>query len=189
MDGAPGQTASAVGLVADGGAVAQTEAGLGAGPPAAAIDGRRRFLLQRVQPALSGLIAVALSTRSPHYAFIAGLATAIGAGISMAFSEGLSDTGDVTERGSAWRRGGIVGLGTFTGGILHTLPFLIPRYPAALYAAIAVVGLELIALAWMRHRFFAVGFGSSLASVTLGGVMIVAVSAGLGSLLGQSLGG
>ena len=199
MDGAPGQTASAVGLVADGGAVAQTEAGLGAGPPAAAIDGRRRFLLQRVQPALSGLIdgslsslapifAVALSTRSPHYAFIAGLATAIGAGISMAFSEGLSDTGDVTERGSAWRRGGIVGLGTFTGGILHTLPFLIPRYPAALYAAIAVVGLELIALAWLRHRFFAVGFGSSLASVTLGGVMIVAVSAGLGSLLGQSLG-
>ncbi len=61
---------------------------------------RRRFLLQRVQPALSGLIdgslsslapifAVALSTRQPHYAFVAGLATALGAGISMSFSEGL----------------------------------------------------------------------------------------------------
>jgi erythrin-vacuolar iron transport family protein len=159
---------------------------------------QRRFLLQRVQPALSGLIdgslsslapifAVALSTRSPNYAFIAGLATAIGAGISMAFSEGLSDTGDVTERGSAWQRGGIIGFGTFTGGILHTLPFLIPEYPAALFAAIGVVAVELIALAWLRHRFFAVGFGSSLASVTVGGVIIVAVSAGLGSLLGQAV--
>jgi erythrin-vacuolar iron transport family protein len=176
-------------------ATAETRAAAGSRSPA---SDRRRFLLQRVQPALSGLIdgslsslapifAVALSTQSPHYALIAGLATAIGAGISMAFSEGLSDTGDVTERGSAWQRGGIIGLGTFTGGILHTLPFLIPEYPTALFAAIGVVGLELIALAWLRHRFFAVSFGSSLASVTLGGVMIVAVSAGLGSLLGQTV--
>ena len=160
----------------------------------------RRFLLQRVQPALDGLIdgslsslapifAVALSTRSPHYAFVAGLATAIGAGISMAFSEGLSDTGQATERGSALERGVIVGLGTFSGGIAHTLPFLISSYDAALVAAGVVVALELVALAWLRHRFFEVGFGSSLASVTLGGVLIVAVSASLGSVLGQTTGG
>jgi erythrin-vacuolar iron transport family protein len=65
------------------------------------------FLLQRVQPAMTGLIdgslstlapifSVAIATHRPHYAFFAGLATAIGAGVSMAFSEGLSDTGDLT---------------------------------------------------------------------------------------------
>src|SRR5580658_7579723 len=94
---------------------------------------QRSFLLQRVQPAMTGLIdgslstlapifAVALATRQPHYAFLAGLATAIGAGISMAFSEGLSDTGELTGRGRAYRRGAITGVGTFVGGILHTLP-------------------------------------------------------------------
>ncbi len=94
------------------------------------------FLLQRVQPAMSGLIdgslstlapifSVALATHDPHLAFFAGLATAIGAGISMAFSEGLSDTGDLTGRGNPFARGSITGLGTFLGGILHTLPFLI----------------------------------------------------------------
>jgi hypothetical protein len=50
------------------------------------------FLLQRVQPAMTGLIdgslstlapifAVALATHRPHYAFVAGLATAIGASV------------------------------------------------------------------------------------------------------------
>ena len=93
----------------------------------------RTFLLQRVQPALSGLIdgslsslaplfSVALATHNPRYAFFAGLATAIGAGISMSFSEGLSDTGELTGRGNAFVRGGVAGLGTFIGGVLHTLP-------------------------------------------------------------------
>ena len=96
----------------------------------------RSFLLQRAQPAMTGLIdgslstlapifAVALATHQPRYAFLAGLATAIGAGVSMAFSEGLSDTGDLTGRGSPYLRGAITGGGTFAGGILHTLPFLI----------------------------------------------------------------
>jgi VIT1/CCC1 family predicted Fe2+/Mn2+ transporter len=125
----------------------------------------RSFLLQRVQPAMTGLIdgslstlapifAVAIATRHPHTAFIAGLATALGAGISMAFSEGLSDTGDLTGRGNPYVRGAITGFGTFLGGILHTLPFLIPQYRAALIAAVVVIALELSALAWMRWRFF-----------------------------------
>jgi hypothetical protein len=49
----------------------------------------RSFLLQRVQPAMTGLIdgslstlapifAVALATHQPRYAFFAGLATALG---------------------------------------------------------------------------------------------------------------
>jgi VIT1/CCC1 family predicted Fe2+/Mn2+ transporter len=153
---------------------------------------RQAFLLQRVQPAMVGLIdgslstlapifSVAVVTHKPHYAFIAGVATAFGAGISMAFSEGLSDTGELTGRGSPMVRGGITGAGTFVGGILHTLPFLIPHYQAALYSAVAVVAFELLILAWLRWKFFQVGFIRALASVTLGGVIIAAVSAALGS--------
>src|SRR5436305_14396198 len=129
----------------------------------------QQFLLQRVQPALTGLIdrslstiapifAVALYTHKPHAAFIAGTATAIAAGISMAYSEGLSDTGELTGRGSPVVRGAITGVGTFTGGILHTFPFLIPHYHAALVAAVIVVGLEMLGLAWIRWRFFRVGY-------------------------------
>jgi VIT1/CCC1 family predicted Fe2+/Mn2+ transporter len=150
------------------------------------------FLLQRVQPAMIGLIdgslstlapifSVAIVTHKPHYAFIAGVATAIGAGISMAFSEGLSDTGELTGRGNPVVRGTITGVGTFIGGILHTLPFLIPHYEAALVSAIAVVGLELLVLAWLRWRFFEVGFVKALATVTLAGVVIAVVSAALGA--------
>ena len=153
------------------------------------------FLLQRVQPAMVGLIdgslstlapifSVALATHRPHYAFFAGLATAIGAGISMAFSEGLSDTGELTGRGNPAVRGGITGAGTFLGGILHTLPFLIPHYRAAIVFGIIVVGLELLVLAWMRWRFFKVSFVRALASVTLGGIIIASVSAALGSAAG-----
>jgi VIT1/CCC1 family predicted Fe2+/Mn2+ transporter len=151
------------------------------------------FLLQRVQPAMVGLIdgslstlapifSVAVVTHKPHFAFIAGVATAFGAGVSMAFSEGLSDTGELTGRGSPMVRGAITGAGTFVGGILHTLPFLIPHYQAALYSAVAVVALELLILAWLRWKFFQVGFIRALASVTLGGIIIAAVSAALGSV-------
>jgi hypothetical protein len=41
-----------------------------------------------------------LATHHPLTAFYTGLATALGAGVSMAFSEGLSDTGDLTGRGT-----------------------------------------------------------------------------------------
>jgi VIT1/CCC1 family predicted Fe2+/Mn2+ transporter len=150
------------------------------------------FLLQRVQPAMVGLIdgslstlapifAVAIATHKPHYAFFAGLATAIGAGVSMAFSEGLSDTGEFTGRGNPFARGSITGLGTFLGGILHTLPFLIPHYEVALIAAVIVVAFELVMLAWLRWRYFEDSFVRALGSVTLGGVIIAAVSAALGT--------
>jgi erythrin-vacuolar iron transport family protein len=154
---------------------------------------RQAFLLQRVQPAMVGLIdgslstlapifSVAVVTHKPHYAFIAGVATAIGAGISMAFSEGLSDTGELTGRGSPVTRGTITGVGTFVGGILHTLPFLIPHYRAAIISAIIVVALELVLLAWMRWKFFEVSFVRALATVTLAGIVIAGVSATLGGV-------
>jgi VIT1/CCC1 family predicted Fe2+/Mn2+ transporter len=155
----------------------------------------RAFLLQRVQPAMTGLIdgslstlapifSVAIATHRPHYAFFAGLATAIGAGVSMAFSEGLSDTGDVTGRGNPYRRGAITGMGTFLGGILHTLPFLIADYRVALAVAVIVIAFELVGLALIRWRFFHTGFLRSFASIALGGAIIAAISAALGSAAG-----
>ena len=154
---------------------------------------RRSFLLQRAQPAMTGLVdgslstlapifAVAFATHRPHYAFLAGLATSIGAGVSMAFSEGLSDTGDLTGRGTPLLRGSITGAGTFLGGILHTLPFLVPQYRSAVLLALAVIAFELLALAWARRWFFGTGFVSSFVSVTLGGVIIATVSAALGAV-------
>ena len=64
---------------------------------------QRSFPLQRAQPTMTGLIdgslstlapifAVAFATHQPRYAFLAGLATAIGAGVSMAISEGCSSS-------------------------------------------------------------------------------------------------
>jgi erythrin-vacuolar iron transport family protein len=151
------------------------------------------FLLQRVQPAMAGLIdgslstlapifAVVFATHQPRYAFLAGLATAIGAGVSMAFSEGLSDTGDLTGRGRPYLRGAITGAGTFLGGVVHTLPFLIPYYKPAVLVALITIAVELLALAWIRRRFFGTRFLSSLVSIAFGGVIIAAISVALGTV-------
>jgi erythrin-vacuolar iron transport family protein len=156
----------------------------------------RSFLLMRVQPALSGLMdgslstlapifAVVLATHHPLTAFYTGAATALGAGVSMAFSEGLSDTGDLTGRGSPLLRGAITGGGTFAGGIFHTLPFLITSFGAAIGAAIAVVAIELLVLAWLRHKFFQTSFARSFLAITVGGAVIAAMSAALGVAAGS----
>jgi len=152
----------------------------------------RSFLLQRVQPALSGLMdgslstlapifAVVLATHRPITAFFAGLATAVGAGVSMAFSEGLSDTGDMTGRGSPVARGAITGTGTFLGGVFHTLPFLISDYRVALAVAALVVIVELLGLAVLRAVWFRTSFASSFLAVTVAGVIIAGVSSALGA--------
>jgi VIT1/CCC1 family predicted Fe2+/Mn2+ transporter len=149
------------------------------------------FLLQQAQPALSGLMdgslstlapifAVVLATHHPLTAFYTGLATALGAGVSMAFSEGLSDTGDITGRGDPVRRGAITGGGTFLGGVFHTLPFLITSYHVALVVEVIVVSVELLLLAWLRHVFFRTPFTRSLVFVSGGGAIIAALSAALG---------
>jgi erythrin-vacuolar iron transport family protein len=151
------------------------------------------FLLKRVQPALSGLMdgslstlapifAVVLATHHPLTAFYTGAATALGAGVSMAFSEGLSDTGDLTGRGNPVLRGAITGGGTFAGGIFHTLPFLIPSYGAAIIAAVIVVATELLTLAYLRHKFFQTSVARSFLAVTVGGTIIASLSAALGIL-------
>jgi erythrin-vacuolar iron transport family protein len=155
----------------------------------------RSFLLQRVQPALSGLMdgslstlapifAVMLATHRPLTAFFTGLATALGAGVSMAFSEGLSDTGALTGRGSPFVRGAITGLGTFVGGVFHTLPFLIADYQVALVVAIAVVAVELVTLATLRAVAFRTSFTRSFVAVAVAGAVIAGLSAALGVAAG-----
>ena len=150
------------------------------------------FLLQRVQPAMVGLVdgslatlapifAVALATHKPHYAFVAGMASALAAGVSMAYSEGLSDTGELTGRGHPAVRGAITGVGTFLGGVLHTLPFLIPSYHVAIVAALIVVGLEMLGLAWIRWRFFGASYLRSLGWIVFAAAVIVLISGALGA--------
>lgn len=147
-------------------------------------DVDRAFLLKIVQPALIGLIDGSISTLAPlfaaafashdtHIAFLVGTAAAIGAGISMAFAEGLSDTGEHTGRGHPVMRGGIVGIMTFVGGILHTLPFLIPDLTTALYLAYLVVGIELIAIGYIRYHFFRMSFWLSVVQVVFGGALVL----------------
>ena len=151
----------------------------------------RTFVLQYVQPGLVGLIDGTLSTLAPifaaavlsgsHAALFVGLATALGAGISMGLSEALSDDGSQTGRGSAILRGGVTGVMTAVGGTLHALPFLIgDRYVALIVAGI-VVAVELVTIALIRRRYLRVSLRGSLLQVALGGVLIVLVGIALGS--------
>ena len=150
------------------------------------------FVLKVVQPALIGLMDGSVSTLAPVFAvavasgnarltFLIGLAAAVGAAISMAFSEGLSDDGSLTGRGGPVLRGAITGFATFVGGIMHTLPFLLPDIGLALYLAFAVVGIELLAISYIRYRYFAMSFFVSALQVILGGALVFASGVLIGS--------
>ena len=150
-------------------------------------DKSHQFLLRVVQPGLAGLMdgsvstlapifATAFATHHPFTAFLVGMASATGAGISMAFSEGLSDDGVLTGRGSPLIRGSITGLMTFIGGSLHTLPFLLPNLGAALAAAYIVVAVELILIAAIRHRYFGTSWWISFVQVVGSGILVFAAA-------------
>lgn len=152
----------------------------------------KSVLLQIVQPGLAGLMdgsvstlapifATAFATHQPHTTFLVGAAAAVGAGISMAFSEGLSDDGTLTGRGNPIARGVIIGFMTFFGGIMHTLPFLIQSIQTALILAYIVVGCELIAIAYLRYRYFASSFLVSAIEVILGGALVFTAAVLIGS--------
>lgn len=146
-------------------------------------DTSHQFLLRVVQPGLAGLMdgsvstlapifATAFATHNSFFAFLVGMASATGAGISMAFSEGLSDDGELTGRGSPVVRGTITGLMTFLGGSLHTLPFLITQLRLALVLAYVVVAIELIAIAAIRHRYFKTQWLRSIIQVVGSGILV-----------------
>ena len=168
-----------------GGSTSQAEATMTGA--AAGDEASRRFLLRVVQPGLAGLMdgsvstlapifATAFATQRPFTAFLVGIAAALGAGISMAFSEALSDDGTLTGRGSPIVRGSITGAMTFLGGSLHTLPFLIPDLHLALLAAYIVVAVELVAIAAIRHRFFSTSWWLSVLQVVGGGALVFAAA-------------
>ena len=151
------------------------------------------YLLRVVQPALLGLMdgsistlaplfASAFATRSPHTAFLVGSAAALGAAISMGFAEALSDTGKLTGRGHPAIRGTITGVATLIGGILHALPFLIAHLGLALAIAYLVVGVELVAIALIRNRYFSMSFWLSFVQVVVGGGLVFLA----GVLIGNS---
>ncbi|MDQ3826092.1 MAG: hypothetical protein M3325_10285 [Actinomycetota bacterium] len=160
--------------------------------PASRSSDERAFVLRYVQPGLVGLIDGTLSTLAPifavallstsHAALLVGLATALGAGISMGLSEALSDDGGQTGRGSAITRGSITGVMTTVGGVFHALPFLIPDRTIALVFAAIVVAVELGAIAAIRKRYLDVSLRSSLIQVVFGGILIVGVGLWLGGL-------
>src|SRR6266480_1292118 len=144
---------------------------------------RKLFLLQVVQPGLAGLMDGSVSTLAPLFAaafashksweaFLVGLAASIGAGISMAFSEGLSDDGSLTGRGSPWLRGGVTGFITTAGGIGHTLPFLISDFGIAMLVAVIIVAVELGVISYIRHRYMDTPFLQAAFQVIVGGVLV-----------------
>ena len=73
----------------------------------------------------------------------------------------------------------MTGLGTL-GAAVHALPFLIPDYSAAMTVGVIVVAAELLTIAWIRWRWFpATSVGSSIAQVTLAGIVVFAVGIGV----------
>jgi len=153
---------------------------------------RRLFVLQIVQPGLSGLMdgsvstlapvfAAAFATKSSHAAFLVGLAASLGAGISMGFAEALSDDGSLTGRGKPLLRGIVCGLMTTAGGIGHSLPYLIPNFRTATALAVLVVAIELLVISWIRNRYMDTPFLRAAFQVIVGGVCVFVVGILIGS--------
>jgi erythrin-vacuolar iron transport family protein len=153
---------------------------------------RRMFVLQYVQPGLAGLMDGSVSTLAPLFAaafathntwstFLVGLAAAIGAGISMAFAEAMSDDGSLTGRGAPVLRGAVCGAMTALGGLGHAIPYLIPHFYVATVLAFAVVAVELIVISWIRTRYMDTPFLQAAFQVVVGGVLVFAVGILIGS--------
>jgi VIT1/CCC1 family predicted Fe2+/Mn2+ transporter len=156
---------------------------------------RPKFVLQAVQPGLLGLMDGSVSTLAPIFAtagltgrpmsaFLVGLAASLGAGLSMGLSEALSDDGIVTGRGGPLQRGGITGAATALGGMLHTLPFLVPNMGVALKLAYIVVACELVAIAYIRYRFMGGRLLNTIVQVVIGGALVFAIGVWLGRIRG-----
>lgn len=154
---------------------------------------RKNFVLQNIQPGLLGLMDGSVSTLAPifaaagltgrpHSAFFVGLAASLGAAISMGLSEALSDDGSITGRGGPLHRGAITGVATGIGGMLHTLPFLIPDLGTALEFAYVVVLCELIAIAVIRYHFMGGRLAGTIIQVIIGGGSVFAIGIWLGQI-------
>jgi erythrin-vacuolar iron transport family protein len=153
---------------------------------------RASFVLRVIQPGLAGLMdgsvstlapvfAAALATQNTWQAFVVGLAASIGAGISMAFAEALSDNGSLTGRGAPIVRGAITGAMTTLGGVGHTLPFLIPHFWTAMAVAVVVVVIELAVISWVRWKYMDTPPIYATLQVAFGGALVFATGILIGS--------
>ena len=144
---------------------------------------RRMFVLQVVQPGLAGLMdgsvstlaplfAAAFATHSTKDAFLVGLASSVGAGISMGFAEALSDDGALSGRGHPLIRGSVCGLMTALGGLGHTLPFMLSDFHAAFTFAVGIVAIELVVISWIRHHYMDTPFLAAAFQVIVGGLLV-----------------
>jgi len=152
----------------------------------------RQFVLTWVQPGLAGLMDGSVSTLAPIFAtafatqdtwttFLVGLAASVGAGISMGFTEAASDDGELSGRGSPVKRGLASGLMTTLGGLGHALPYVIPDFWTATLIAVAVVFIELWAIAWIQNRYMQTPFFRAAFQVVLGGALVFAAGVLIGS--------
>jgi rubrerythrin len=152
----------------------------------------RQFVLTYVQPGLAGLMDGSVSTLAPIFAaafatqdtwqtFLVGLSAAVGAGISMGFTEAAHDDGKISGRGSPLKRGLASGIMTALGGLGHALPYLIPQFWTATGAAIAIVFVELWAIAFIQNKYMATPFWRAALQVVLGGTLVFAVGIIIGS--------
>jgi rubrerythrin len=153
---------------------------------------RRTFVLQVVQPGLAGLMdgsvstlaplfAAAFATHSSRDAFLVGLASSVGAGISMGFAEALSDDGILSGRGNPLLRGTVCGLMTAAGGLGHTFPFMLSDFHLAFIIAVCVVVVELVIISWIRHRFMDTPFLAAAFQVIVGGILVFLAGMWIGS--------
>jgi rubrerythrin len=156
-------------------------------------DTRRRvFLLQYVQPGLAGLMDGSVSTLAPvfaaafathhsHETFLVGLAASIGSGISMGFTEALSDDGELTGRGHPWIRGWVCGLMTTVGGLGHTLPYLLGDFYIATVLAVVITVIELLIIAWIRYKYMETPLLRATFQVVVGGILVFIAGILIGS--------
>ena len=153
---------------------------------------KRMFMLQYVQPGLAGLMDGSVSTLAPLFAaafathntwatFLVGMAASVGAGISMAFAEALSDDGSLTGRGSPIIRGGVTGGMTAIGGLGHTLPYLIPHFLTATIVSFIVVAVELTVISWIRTKYMDTPFLQASFQVMVGGALVFIAGILIGS--------
>lgn len=165
-------------------------------PPGAraaeASEAHRQLVLTWVQPGLAGLMDGSVSTLAPIFAaafatgdtwqtFLVGLAASVGAGISMGFTEAASDDGTISGRGSPGKRGVASGVMTAVGGLGHALPYLIPSFQTATAIAMAVVFVELWAIAWVQNHYMETPFWRAAFQVVVGGALVFASGILIGS--------
>ena len=152
---------------------------------------RRQFILTWVQPGLAGLMdgsvstlapifATAFATKDSHTTLLVGMAAAVGAGISMGFTEAAHDDGVLSGRGSPWKRGLASGVMTALGGLGHALPYLLADFWTATIVAMVVVFFELWAIAWIQNRYMETPFLRAALQVVVGGALVFAAGALIG---------